>query len=143
MKIYLDTNISYILFYSSKNESSLNKVSSQSQFIFNEFTVVYKITLHETGIYKIDYEDLADAGFPVSLVNPQNLALYNKGSEVPIYFRGAEDGSFGSSDYFEFWGKRNEKTFLNEYPDVYMDPFSNENVYSTVFSNSSVAKTLV
>ncbi|NOG47424.1 MAG: hypothetical protein HND50_19435 [Calditrichaeota bacterium] len=115
--------------YSSKNESSLNKISSQSQFSFNEFPVVFKITIDETGLYKVDYEELSDAGFPVTSVNPQNLSLYNQGSEVPIYFRGAEDGAFGSSDYFEFWGKRNEKAFLDEYQDVYMDPFSNENVY--------------
>ena len=62
-------------------------------------------------------------------INPKNLKLSNKGQEIAIYFKGSGDLSFDSGDYFEFWGEKNKKTFLNEYPDMYQDPFTDVNVY--------------
>ena len=90
---------------------------------------VYKIGVAEDGIYKITYEDLDKAGFPVASVDPHKIQIYNKGGEIAIYVNGLEDGSFDAGDYIDFWGVKNEKTFINEYPDLYSDPFSDINVY--------------
>jgi hypothetical protein len=90
---------------------------------------LFKIAVKEYGLYKITYNDLIDADYPISRINPKKLCLYNKGLEIPVYFKGAEDGSFDSGDYFEFWGEKNEKTFLDQFPDMYADPFSDENIY--------------
>ena len=103
---------------------------------------IFKIAVDKTGLYKITYDDLVEADYPVDNVDPKRLSLYLKGTEVPIYFKGAEDGQLNEQDYFEFWGKKNEKTFLDEYPDQYSDPFSDENIYWLV-ENSNNGRRLV
>jgi hypothetical protein len=89
----------------------------------------FKILVDEDGLYQITYQDLINAGMDLKSVNPRNLRLFNNGQEIAIYFRGSGDSSFDSADYFEFWGEKNRNTFLNEYPDMYADPFSDVNVY--------------
>ncbi|MCB0284238.1 MAG: hypothetical protein KDF60_16745 [Calditrichaeota bacterium] len=128
-------------FYKDSQQNTLNKIGSWNPLPGN-YQVLYKITLEETGIYKITYSDLVDAEFPVDFVNPKNLAIFNKGQEIPVYFKGAEDNRLDPNDYFEFWGEKNEKTFINQYPDLYSDPFSDKNVYWLVEKNTS-AKRLV
>ncbi len=92
-------------------------------------TDVFKIGVAENGIYKITYEDLDKAGFPLANLNPHKLQMFNKGGEIPIYINGIEDGSFDEGDYIDFWGVKNEKTFIDKYPDLYNDPFSDINIY--------------
>lgn len=89
----------------------------------------YKILVKQDGIYQVTYQDLINAGINVSLINPRKLRLFNKGQEIAIYFKGAVDLSFDPGDYFEFWGEKNKKTFLNQHPDMYQDPFTDVNVY--------------
>ncbi|MFC2089098.1 C25 family cysteine peptidase, partial [Calditrichota bacterium] len=89
----------------------------------------YKILVKEDGLYQITYQDLLDAGMDVNSLNPRKLRLFNKGQEIAIYFKGAVDLSFDQGDYFEFWGEKNQNTFLNQYPDQYQDPFTDVNVY--------------
>jgi len=123
--------------FSSPKENAINNISTSDQFIFKNFPVIFKIIVEETGLYKVTYDELAEAGFPVSGVNSQNLALFNKGKETPLFINGVENGSLGQNAYLEFWGEKNEKTFLDLYPDVYSDPFSDKNVYWLVEKNSS------
>ena len=89
----------------------------------------YKLLVDQTGIYKITYSDLTAAGVAPGMFDTRKLRLTNRGQEIPIYFKGGEDGVFDPGDYFEFWGKKNEKTFITKYPDVYSDPFTEVNVY--------------
>lgn len=96
----------------------------------------FKIGVAEQGIYKISFHDLEDNDFPLQRIDPRHLKLFNKGREIPVYFYGEEDGCFDDSDYFEFWGEANEKTFFDQYPDVYKDPFSDINIYWLVYDDS-------
>jgi len=89
----------------------------------------YKLLLNQTGLYKITYDDLVAAEVPAEQMDTRKLRLVNRGQEIPVYFKGGEDGIFDPGDYFEFWGVKNEKTFLDKYVDVYSDPFSDVNVY--------------
>ena len=97
----------------------------------------YKILVEEDGLYQITYQDLIDAGMDVKSVNPKKLRLSNKGQEIAIYFKGSVDLSFDDGDFFEFWGEKNKNTFLNDYPDMYADPFTDINVYWLENSSSS------
>jgi len=97
----------------------------------------YKILVDQKGLYKITQADLIDTDVPIEQFDTRKLRLMNKGKEVPIYFKGGEDGSFDPGDYFEFWGEKNEKTFIDQYPDVYHDPFTDINVYWLGTSTSS------
>ena len=118
------------LFLESNLESIATSKSEESQVsFFSNYSDLYKLSVAEDGIYKISYEDLEDIGYPLETVNPLYLHLFNQNTEVPIYFVGAEDGTFDKEDYFEFWGTKNEQTLIDQFPDVYTDPFSDRNIY--------------
>ncbi len=69
--------------------------------------VYYKITLNEDGIYRLNFQELVDAGVPLS-INPNRLQMYYHGQEIPIYVEGQADGRLDSLDYVEFYGKRRD-----------------------------------
>jgi hypothetical protein len=89
----------------------------------------YKLLVNKTGLYKITYADLIAAEVPLEQFDTRKLHLTNRGQEIPVYFKGGEDGIFDPGDYFEFWATKNEKTFFYKYPDVYSDPYTNITVY--------------
>jgi len=74
-----------------------------------------KINLANDGIYRLDRTtlDAALSGIGVSLetINPKNFQLFNKGEEEYIFISGEADGVFDSSDFLEFYGKKNDGTF--------------------------------
>jgi hypothetical protein len=127
----------------SRNESSiLNKVflnttslptetglkeSSVAAFPYREGR--YKLQIKDPGIYQVTYDDLIDARAPVDQFDTRKLRLLNRGREIPVFFKGGQDGSFDPGDYFEFWGEPNRSPLIEKYPDVYNDPFSDINVY--------------
>ena len=45
----------------------------------------YKIPVHEDGVYRITFNDLANAGIPISGINPQHIQMYANGEPLPIY----------------------------------------------------------
>jgi hypothetical protein len=94
-----------------------------------------KIFIKEDGLYKISYDDLVQAGININQYDTRRLRLLNKGYEIPVYFKGAQDGKFDNGDYFEFWGEMNKSNFIQQYPDIYSDPFSDVNVYWLESSN--------
>ncbi len=88
-----------------------------------------RIIVEESGIYQITGNDLVEAGINIEDIDPVTLRLTNRGNEVAYYLVGDQDGSFDPDDFFEFWGEPNQKTFIDQFPDEYADPFSDENVY--------------
>ena len=87
------------------------------------------------GIYKVTYKYLKDYmdmmadslnldyAWTVANVDPRYLELTDEYGQIPITFRGEEDGRFDSVDYFEFYGDRH-------YGDTgYQDDYTAENVY--------------
>ncbi len=88
-----------------------------------------RIVVEEDGIYRVYGKDIERAGVDLATINPATLKLTNKGREVAFWISGDDDGLFDGNDYIEFYGERNEKTFYQEHPDLYVDPFTNENVY--------------
>ncbi len=88
-----------------------------------------RIVVDEKGIYRVYGSDIEAAGVDLTTIDPQTLRLTNKGREVAFWIVGDDDGQLDAADYIEFYGERNEKTFYQQYPDLYVDPFTNENVY--------------
>jgi hypothetical protein len=75
----------------------------------------YKFKISETGIYRIDSASLANAGIPISTINPQNIQIFAKGSELPIYIEGEGDGVFNGADFIEFYGEKNDGWFEQQF----------------------------
>lgn len=81
----------------------------------------YKIPVIRTGVYKLDFQYLRNAGLNMTGFNPKNLKLYGNGggllpqsnsmdrpydlTENAIYVYGEEDGVFNSGDYILFYGE--------------------------------------
>jgi hypothetical protein len=61
------------------------------------------IEVSEPGITLVTYQDLLDAGFPVSLVNPKELQLWQGGSPVDLEWDGDQDNTFESNEQFYFF----------------------------------------
>ena len=51
-----------------------------------------KVSTYSTsGIYKLTYQQMEQAGFPLSQLNPKSLQLFHRGQEQAIYIEGEED----------------------------------------------------
>ncbi|MEZ4826019.1 MAG: C25 family cysteine peptidase [Bacteroidia bacterium] len=62
-----------------------------------------RLVVDNDGIYRTTMADLSGAGFDLSQVNPDNLKLYYRGKEVPMFVK----KSGGQLLFIEFFGKRN------------------------------------
>ena len=110
--------------------------------------VVYKIPVHNTGLYRIDRDFLAALpDFPSpDAIDPDRVAIYGNGGapvpalnsaprpadlvEQPAYRSGGGDGSFDAGDAVVFYGKGPYGwTYGEEGWEHYVHPFSNENYY--------------
>ncbi|MEM6346305.1 MAG: C25 family cysteine peptidase, partial [Bacteroidota bacterium] len=63
-----------------------------------------KFVVKENGIYRVSAQDLSNAGYDISGINPDFLRLIYRGKEVPIYVSKL-GGAFG---YLEFYGEHND-----------------------------------
>jgi len=67
----------------------------------------YKIKIAKDGIYRLDSATLANAGIPVSGINPQNIQLFQKGKEIYPYIFGEADSVINTNDYILFYAEKN------------------------------------
>ena len=89
-----------------------------------------KIAVSQEGLYRITYQALVDSGInPADLGDPRYFSLSCRGQMVPIFVFGEADGVFNSGDYIDFWGLPNRETYINQSQDLYMDPWSDVNIY--------------
>ncbi|OGF67047.1 MAG: hypothetical protein A2Y62_10895 [Candidatus Fischerbacteria bacterium RBG_13_37_8] len=95
----------------------------------------YKVTINEDGIYRLTYQQLANAGLPVDTIPPRTFQLYNKGQELAIYVLGEEDGKFDTTDYIEFYGlkKRPDPARQTEFESA---DYTDNNVYWLYYSRT-------
>ena len=71
----------------------------------------YKISIPNTGLYRINYNTLVNSGIPISSINPKNFQLFIKGQEQYININDESDNVFNTTDYIEFYGKKNDASF--------------------------------
>ncbi|MCC7430086.1 hypothetical protein IT568_04505 [bacterium] len=107
--------------------------SQLSETITNYDTEDKKIRMivEEDGIYRITLSDIDKLGVSLFGLDPRYLKIYKNNTQIPVYFSGEADGVFDETDYFDFWGEKRVKTYLDKVktPDVYQDPYSTENCY--------------
>ena len=74
---------------------SANSQGQYSNEWINYAQTYFKIPVAQTGIYRITFQDLQNAGFP--LVDPRTIQLYHRGQEQAIFFKHNQvpaDGQF-------------------------------------------------
>lgn len=92
----------------------------------------YRIIVNEDGLYRVGFFELLDGELPQEFFNadPRTYRIFNKGREIPILVRGENDGRFNRDDFIEFFGERHQLGGKDTTrPDMFRDPFSEENVY--------------
>ncbi len=69
----------------------------------------YKFPIVESGIYRISYSQLINAGIPIQSINsPKNFQIFGRGEELAIYVNNEQSGVFSPSDYIEFYAQKND-----------------------------------
>ena len=102
--------------YAGGLSSSRNNVTT-SKFADGQ---IYKISISQTGVYKIDYNFLKDLGVNVDNIDPRNIQILGNGGDIlpelmnvaipddimenAIFVSGQADGSFDANDYILFYG---------------------------------------
>jgi hypothetical protein len=94
----------------------------------------YKFKVVQNGIYRLGYADLQNAGMPVSSINPNNLQLFYRGVEVPIYVSSGSKSNFGASDYIEFYGQGNDGALDSV---LYLNPADDINKSYSMYTDTS------
>jgi len=94
----------------------------------------YKVKTGKNGIHRLTYDNLLEAGLPVTAIDPRNLQLIHRGEEVSIYIEGEDDGVFDSGDFIDFYGQRNDGTQDTE---LYIRPSYQPHTYYNLFSDTT------
>ena len=89
----------------------------------------YKMLIQQDGLYRVTYQELQNAGFPVASTNPKFLQLYYYGKQMAIRVVGEADGSFDPTDYIEFYGFRNADLDWEFYEDKSLILNKNSDIY--------------
>ncbi|MBI5964683.1 MAG: DUF11 domain-containing protein [Chloroflexi bacterium] len=66
-------------------------------------TTTLNLKVRQSGLYRVTYEMLRDAGLELSRVASNRITLTNRGKEQPIYMQAGN--TFGPGSYLEFYGQ--------------------------------------
>lgn len=103
-----------------------------------------KFPVVSSGIYKITYEKLVNAGVPVNQISHQNFQIFAKQREEPIYVNLGTNNNFDAGDYLLFYGEKNngwlDSSLYNNPNDIVQPNFSlfNDTLYYYFTWNNSV-----
>lgn len=131
-----------------KSSFAQNSVLSNGEWL--------KLKVSETGIHKVDYYDLLDAGIVVENIIPDKIRLFGNGSgmvpernsrerpddllENSIYVHGAEDGSFDSDDYILFFAESSTKWDYNLFKQIFEHETNLYDDHTYYFLNFNIAE---
>lgn len=68
----------------------------------------FQFPVAQTGLYRITYTDLQNAGIPVGTFSSNQIQIFGRNHEVPLLMVDNGDNAFESGDYFLFEGKKND-----------------------------------
>ncbi len=120
---------------------------SFGQIYGNEWIVsgqrYFRIPVSKTGIYALTYNDLVNAGVPLSSADCRKIQLFHRGKEQAILIKGEEDAHFDQNDSLIFYGIRNNGELdsllydpYNSQPHKYFSLYSDTTAYFLTISNS-------
>ncbi|MBX7181519.1 MAG: hypothetical protein K1X82_05365, partial [Bacteroidia bacterium] len=96
--------------------------------------VYFKFPIVQTGIYRITYSDLLNAGIQINGQDPRRFQIYGRGVQQYLYISGENDGSFDQSDYIEFYAMSNDG-YLDSL--VYQTPSAITNPFHSLYTDTA------
>ena len=110
---------------------SLSAQSANSWIKFNQ--EYCKISTAKDGIYRVSYSDLQTVGFSVT-GDPRNIQIFYQGIEQPIIVSGEADGLFNTTDFIEFFGRKNDGKLDTK---LYDNPSSQPHTYYNLYNDTT------
>ncbi len=68
----------------------------------------FQFPVAQDGLYKITYTDLQNAGVPLGTFTSNQIQVFGRQREIPLYMIDNGDNSFDNGDYFLFEGRKND-----------------------------------
>jgi hypothetical protein len=68
----------------------------------------YSFDVFSSGIHKLDYTTLSNANVPLASFSTQNIQLFGREQEIPIYIEDGGDSSFDFGDFILFYAEKND-----------------------------------
>ncbi|PWH86015.1 putative type IX secretion system sortase PorU2 [Brumimicrobium oceani] len=68
----------------------------------------YKFGVTETGIHRISYQTLINAGVPINTIAANKLQVFGKQKELPLHIQDNGDNAINVGDYIEFYAEKND-----------------------------------
>jgi hypothetical protein len=72
---------------------------SQKYYAFNVYT---------TGVHKLDYTTLSAAGIPLSSFSSDNIQIFGREKEIPLFIEDGADSDLDPGDYILFYAEKND-----------------------------------
>lgn len=79
----------------------------------------YAFQIYQDGIYRLDYDSLLASGIPLGSFSADNIQIFGKEREIPIFVEDHGDGTLDPTDYIIFYAEAND-TWLDS--TMYEDP---------------------
>ncbi len=68
----------------------------------------YSFGIYRTGIYKLDYNALSNSGIAVTSFSSNNIQIFGREREVPLYVYDGGDSQIDPGDYILFYAEKND-----------------------------------
>ena len=68
----------------------------------------YSFKIFTTGIHKLDFQTLQSANIPTTSFTSQNIQIFGKQKEVPLFIVDGGDNTLDEGDYILFFAERND-----------------------------------
>ncbi len=74
----------------------------------------FKITINQDGMVRVSTSALANAGFPVDIVDPRHLHVRYGDTEIAIWVQGEDDGRLDPGDAVIFYGQKTRTRYTDD-----------------------------
>ena len=99
------------------------------------YTQTYvKLSIAQTGLYRITTAELQQAGIPTRQLDPTTLQLFHRGVEQAIYVAGEADRHLDDPDFIEFYGRANDGAQDSL---LYRPTSAQPHIYYSLFSDTA------
>lgn len=68
----------------------------------------YSFPISQTGLKRINYDDLSNAGIPLGSFTHEQIQIFGRQQEVPLWIETNGDGTFDPGDYILFYAEKND-----------------------------------
>ncbi len=86
-----------------------------------------------TGLKRLNYDDLNNAGIPITSFTHEQIQIFGREKELPIWVETNGDGTFDSGDYILFYAERNDGWLDSN---LYADPSTASNPQISLFNDT-------